>query len=56
MVFKRVLPSPVSDRTIKRELETLYMRRSAVESLIRSLEEYSVAKPTGEELRKRKVA
>ena len=42
MISKSVLPSPSSEpqRNIQKELEFLYHRRPAIESLIRSLENY----------------
>ena len=56
MVVKRVFPSPTSNRDIKKELEFLYWRRSTVELLIRSLEQYSLPKPKLIEIRKRRIA
>ncbi len=36
----KMASSPTTFGSLKRELEYLYLRRSAVESLIRSLEDY----------------
>jgi hypothetical protein len=56
MVVKRVVPSPTPDRDIKKELQFLYWRRSAVDSLIRSLEQYNLSRPKAVEIRKRRIA
>lgn len=56
MMSKRVLPSPTSERDIKKELEFLYWRRSTVDLLIRSLEQYSLCRPKPIEIRKRRIA
>jgi hypothetical protein len=58
MNLKRVLPSPTSEpeRNIRKELEFLYHRRSAIESLIRSLENYRLFQPRPVELSRQKPA
>jgi hypothetical protein len=43
-------------RGFDRQLQDLYARRSAIESLIRSLEEYECSRVKRLELRKRKTA
>ncbi len=56
MLKKPSLPA-TSDIVIRKELEYLYNRRSAVESLIRSLEQYDQYRPKpAEDLRKAKTA
>ncbi len=55
MLSKKVLSAPNHEQTIRRELEYLYHRRSAVEMLIRSLEQYDRFRSQGE-TRGRKTA
>jgi len=40
MFAKKALSSPTHDRTYRKELEYLYARRTAIDTLIESLEEY----------------
>lgn len=54
MLCKKVLSAPVEEQAIRRELEYLYHRRSAVELLIRSLEQYERFRSRGDEVRNRK--
>ena len=56
MVSKRVVPSPNSDRNVRKELEFLYWRRSTINALIRSLEQYSLFRSRVHELHKRRIA
>jgi len=55
MLSKKVL-RPSSDDLIRKELELLYVRRSTVDSLIRSLEQYAEHNRRTDEVRKRKTA
>ncbi len=48
MLGKKALSSPSDEQNIRRELEYLYHRRSAVEMLIRSLEQYDRFRSQGE--------
>lgn len=41
MFAKKLFIAPTSEFTLKKELDYLYMRRSTVDALIRSIEEYS---------------
>ncbi len=55
LVHRVVLPmTPI--REFRKELQYLYERRSAVEALIRSLEEYARYQPRHEKHRPRKTA
>ncbi len=54
-MFSKKLSAPTHEDTIRRELEYLYHRRSAVEMLIRSLEQYDRFRSQGE-ARNRKSA
>ena len=40
MFAKKTLPPTPPDRTYRKELEYLYARRTAIDTLIQSLEEY----------------
>jgi hypothetical protein len=40
MFAKKVPPAPAAGRTYRKELEYLYARRSAVDALIQSLQDY----------------
>jgi hypothetical protein len=46
---KRLAEIPKDGRDYRRELEYLYARRSAIESLIRSLQQYERFRETGSE-------
>ncbi len=45
MFAKKALPRPSGTRTFRKELEYLYARRTAVDTLIHSLEEYNRFRP-----------
>jgi hypothetical protein len=55
-MFPKKTVSPCSDRGCKKQLEYLHARKSAVDSLIQSLEDYDRFRPTRTEDRKRKTA
>jgi len=56
MVLKKA-PYPVSSgRGQKEQLEYLYARRSAIDSLIRSLQEYDLSRMQWSDFEKRKTA
>jgi|HubBroStandDraft_4_1064222.scaffolds.fasta_scaffold548902_1 hypothetical protein len=52
---KPTSPSPPPDRGYRKELEYLHARKSAVESLIQSLEDYDRFRATRADNRKRKT-
>jgi hypothetical protein len=56
MMVKSINTSPVPFRDIQRELEYLYARRLTIESLIRSIQEYTRQRPKVVEVPKRRVA
>jgi hypothetical protein len=53
---KPTSPSPPPDRGYRKELEYLHARKSAVDNLIQSLEEYDRFRSTRTEDRKRESA
>ncbi|MCL5745115.1 MAG: hypothetical protein M1541_14515 [Acidobacteria bacterium] len=55
MLSKKVL-RPASDELIRKELEVLYARRSTVDTLIQSLEQYARYSIGTDDLRKKKTA
>ena len=56
MVANKALSSAVPDRTYRKELEYLYARRSAIDSLIETLEEYNRFRTVRTAPQKRKTA
>jgi hypothetical protein len=57
MFANKVPSSPAPPRTYRKELEYLYARRSAIDTLIQSLEEYDRFRAIrGENNRQRKTA
>ncbi len=56
MVLKKVLMSLPVTREFRKELKYLYDRRAAIDSLIRSLEEYDRYQPRPQLVRRRRTA
>jgi hypothetical protein len=54
---KTIVASPAPPKTYRKELEYLYARRSAIDTLIQSLEEYDHFRAIrGENVKQRKTA
>jgi hypothetical protein len=56
MFAKKVLTSPIPARPFRKELEYLYARRTAIDTLIESLEQYDRFRAIRAESPKRKSA
>jgi hypothetical protein len=56
MLAKKALSTVSNGRGYKQELEYLYARRSAIDSLIRSLQEYDLSRMRQSDFEKRKSA
>jgi hypothetical protein len=56
MLVKKKAPASVSARVYRQELDYLYARRSAIDSLIESLEEYDRFQEAPTEDRERQTA
>lgn len=56
MRSKRAVARAGPDAEVKKELAYLYLRRTSIEALIRSLERYERFSPRPTEIKKRKTA